>query len=213
MWSQPPSNSLEVWSNALVDREMEAKLDAVVAIWREVGVLYGGPMPDASTVPPLDLERLLLHTTRLMTHMPRLFNTSASWLCAFGVLVAKHRFRRLVSDELDHALRPALGALLDTAQESQHPREFASVVSQLSKATHAESIFEVIRKTDSIHSARETAKGRDRAPLAGVSHRRTAPSESPSPRELDHETPPRLRAARRLQGRPAGIHHGVTRLR
>jgi hypothetical protein len=127
------------------DPAIEAALDSIVADWRDVGVLYGGADPPGTTVRPVDLERALLETTRLMTHMPRLFNTTATWLHAFGDLVAKHRFRRLVTDNLAAELQPALGALLDTAQEAQNPKEFGSIVAQLSPAEAPASLFAVIR--------------------------------------------------------------------
>jgi hypothetical protein len=129
----------------MADPAIETALDAIVADWRNVGVLYGGPDPRGKRARPVDLERVLLETTRLMAHMPRLFNTTASWLSTFGDLVAKHRFRRLVADDLAAELQPALGALLDTAQETQKPKEFASIVAHLRPAEKPESIFAVMR--------------------------------------------------------------------
>ena len=129
----------------MADATIETALDSIVADWRDVGVLYGGPDPIGKTARPLDLERVLLDTTRLMTHMPRLFNTTATWLHAYGDLVAKHRFRRLVTDGLSRELQPALGALLDTAQATQNPREFSSIVAQLNPAEKPESLFAIVR--------------------------------------------------------------------
>ncbi|MFM7051517.1 MAG: hypothetical protein ACKOYN_05200, partial [Planctomycetota bacterium] len=62
--------------------------------------------------------------------------------------VAKHRFRRLVAEELARDLQPALGALLDTAQASQSPKEFESVVSQLSPAEEPRPVFAVMRRNE-----------------------------------------------------------------
>ena len=100
--------------------------------------------PSGTTARPCDLERVLLETTRLMTQMPRLFNTTATWLRAYGDLVAMHRFRRLAADGLPRDLQPALGALLDTAQESQIPREYASIVSQLQPAEQPGSLVSLV---------------------------------------------------------------------
>ena len=144
----------------MTEAAVEEALDSIVAEWRNVGVLYGGPDPPGTTARPVDLERILLETTRLMTHMPRLFNTTATWLHAYGDLVAKHRFRRLVDDGLPRDLQPALGALLDTAQESQNPREFASIVSQLQPAEQPESLFALIRGNEvfTTHAKRRTGE-------------------------------------------------------
>ena len=144
----------------MIETAVEDALDSIVAEWRDVGVLYGGPDPSGTTARPVDLERVLLETTRLMTHMPRLFNTTATWLHAFGDLVAKHRFRRLVADGLPRDLQPALGALLDTAQESQNPREFSSIVSQLQPAERPDSIFAAMRGNDAFtsHAKRRTGE-------------------------------------------------------
>ena len=100
----------------MADAALEPELDAIVDRWRDVGVLYGSDEPALHPAEPVDLERMLLDTVRLMVHMPRLFNTTATWLHAFGDLIAKHRLRRLVGHSLDPSLQPALGALLDTAQ-------------------------------------------------------------------------------------------------
>jgi hypothetical protein len=129
----------------MADPAIESALDAIVASWRDVGVMYGGADPPGKIARPVDLERVLLDTTRLMTHMPRLFNTTATWLNAYGDIVAKHRFRRLVIDGLARELQPALGALLDTAQEAQNPREFSSIVARLQPAEKPDSPFAVIR--------------------------------------------------------------------
>ncbi|MFM7133595.1 MAG: hypothetical protein ACKO0W_04685 [Planctomycetota bacterium] len=107
--------------------------DHVVEGWREAGVAYDGRnLP--RNAPDVDLERLLLDTARAMPHVNRLYNTTATWLHDFGDLVAKHRLRRLIRDELSPADHAPLGAVLDCAQERQNPREFASVVVMLSPA-------------------------------------------------------------------------------
>lgn len=129
----------------MADPETERALDVVVGEWRDAGVMYDGPIPSARRAHAIDVERLILRTTRLMTHMARLFNTTATWLHAYGDTVAEHRLRRLIAAELDPRLEPALGALLDTAQEKQHPREFGSVVASLRPAKEPHSLFAVVR--------------------------------------------------------------------
>ncbi len=143
----------------MADRATEQALDLLVDDWREAGVLYEGEDPSGHLARPIDLERLVLRTTRLMAHMARLFNTSATWLGSFGDLVAKHRLRRLVADELEPDLQPALGALLDTAQDAQNPREFASVVAALEPASEPASLFAVIRSSPGFTSHARKATG------------------------------------------------------
>lgn len=141
----------------MAEASMEAELDTIVGRWRDIGVLYGGhDMPPSAG--PVDLERMLLDTVRLMGHMPRLFNTTATWLHAFGDLVAKHRLRRLVQQTLDPGLQPALGALLETAQQGQTPREFASILSRLSPADRPHSIFAIVQANPAfqLHAERRT---------------------------------------------------------
>ncbi len=120
----------------MAQADLDPFLDGVIDRWRDAGVAYDGPALDGkpAPAPPLDLERLLLDSARAMRHVARLYNTTATWLHDFGDIVAKHRLRRLIVDELgadDHA---PLGAVLDCAQEAQNPREFASVVVVLQPA-------------------------------------------------------------------------------
>lgn len=110
-----------------------AERDAVVERWREAGVAYdGGDLPRRG--PRVDLERLMLDTARAMPFLARLYNTTATWLHAYGDLVAKHRLRRLIANELGHEHHAPLGAVLDCAQAGQNPREFASIVVVLKPA-------------------------------------------------------------------------------
>ncbi len=142
----------------MADAALEPELDAIVDRWRDVGVLYGSDEPALHPAEPVDLEQMLLDTVRLMVHMPRLFNTTATWLHAFGDLIAKHRLRRLVGHSLDPSLQPALGALLDTAQQGQTPREFTSVTSRLAPADQPRSIFAIMQQHEAfaVHAQQRT---------------------------------------------------------
>ena len=140
-----PLGSQPLGSQPLESQPSAAEIDRIVDHWRDAGVLYEGSDPSGRRARSLDVERLIIDTVRMMAYMPRLFNTSATWLNAYGDLVAKHRLKRLVTDDLDASLQPALGALLDTAQESQIPREFASVVATLRPADVPQSLFAVVR--------------------------------------------------------------------
>ena len=102
----------------MAQADLDPFLDGVIDRWRDAGVAYDGPALDGkpAPAPPLDLERLLLDSARAMRHVARLYNTTATWLHDFGDIVAKHRLRRLIVDELgadDHA---PLGAVLDCAR-------------------------------------------------------------------------------------------------
>lgn len=128
----------------------DAAIDAVVASWRDAGVAYEGPGPREGIQPSLDLERLLLRSVAVMGEMPRLFNTTASWLHAYSDLVARHRLRRLAASELDRSLRPLLGALLETAEGTGARREFATVVAELEPASQPHSPFAVSRRSPAL---------------------------------------------------------------
>lgn len=142
----------------MTDHVLESELNGIVERWRDLGVLYGGDEPGPQLGRPVDLERTLLDTVRLMVHMPRLFNTTATWLHAFGDLIAKHRLRRLVEHSLDPSLQPALGALLDTAQQGQTPQEFRAVLSRLKPAVQPRPIFAIMQQNTAfaIHAQQRT---------------------------------------------------------
>ena len=124
---------------------IEARLDGVVAEWRCMGVFYGGPDPDDAAQPPVDLERLLLRSVELSVDLPRLFNTTASWLHEFGATVALHRLNRLVRSELEPDLQALLGAMLDTAEWGRTEHRFEAVVCTLSPAVEPGSPFRIGR--------------------------------------------------------------------
>jgi hypothetical protein len=60
-------------------------------------------------------------------------------------LIAKHRLKRLVRDELEHEHRATLGLLLDIAQQDTHPAQFASIIRELSPACEARPLFDIER--------------------------------------------------------------------
>jgi len=122
-------------------REGLASLDNVISQWTRVGAGFSA----AQSPEPPDLERLLLETARQAPHMARLFIMAATWLHRYGDLVAKHRLKRLIRDELEHEHRAALGLLLDIAQQGTHPEKFASVIRELSPASEARPLFDVER--------------------------------------------------------------------
>ena len=90
---------------------MTDRLDNLLSQWYRLGFAFGiAPGPTSP-----DLERTLLETARLAPGMARLFIMSATWLHAYGDLIAAHRLRRLIAHELEPRHNPALGLLLDTA--------------------------------------------------------------------------------------------------
>jgi hypothetical protein len=73
--------------------------------------------------------------------MPRLVTVAATWLHTYGDMVARHRLKRLIHDELDPEHRPTLGLLLDLAQQGTHPLAFLSITKQLEPAAGAKPLF------------------------------------------------------------------------
>mgnify|MGYP001334887765 CR=1 FL=1 len=132
------------------------RLDILVAQWAALGVFFGSE-PDATTP---DLERLLLGTAQHGPAMPRLFEMAVTWLHLYGDLVAKHRLKRLIRDELSPEHRPVLGLLLDIAQEGSHPPEFLSVVRLLEPAPKPRPLFDVQRAPELAALAKRTATER-----------------------------------------------------
>jgi hypothetical protein len=134
-------------------------LDIVVAQWAALGVLFDAE--PAPTTP--DVERLLLGTAQHAPAMPRLFEMASTWLHFYGDLVAKHRLKRLIRDELAPEHGPVLGLLLDIAQEGSHPPEFQSVVRILHPAPKPRPLFDVQREPTLAALAKRTATERSRA--------------------------------------------------
>lgn len=119
------------------------RLDNLVSQWTRLGA---GFTADQSADTP-DLERLLLETARQAPHMARLFIMAATWLHRYGDLIAKHRLKRLIRDELEREHHPTLGLLLDIAQQGTHPAQFASIIRGLSPASEPRPLFEIERSS------------------------------------------------------------------
>jgi hypothetical protein len=132
------------------------RLERLISQWTRIGA---GFATDQSPEPP-DLERLLLETARQATGMARVFIMAATWLHHYGDLIAKHRLKRLIRDELECEHHATLGLLLDIAQQGTHPARFASIVRELSPASEPRPLFDVERSP-----ARLAERARRRASL------------------------------------------------
>lgn len=120
---------------------MSDRLDNLISQWTRIGAGFAA---DQSPEPP-DLERLLLETARQAPRMARLFIMAATWLHRYGDLIAKHRLKRLIREELEREHQATLGLLLDIAQQGTHPAQFASIIRELSPATEARPLFDIER--------------------------------------------------------------------
>ncbi len=116
---------------------MSDSLDRLLGRWAGLGAGFNvEPAED-----DIDLERLLLDTARYAPQMSRLFTIVATWLHTYGDMIAKHRLKRLIRDELEPEARPVLGLLLDIAQKGTHPLEFETITRHLKPATEAGPLF------------------------------------------------------------------------
>jgi hypothetical protein len=70
---------------------------------------------------------------------------AATWLHTYGDLIAKHRLKRLIRDELETEFRPVLGLLLDIAQQGTHPLEFQTITKTLEPAESPAPLFDIER--------------------------------------------------------------------
>ena len=131
-------------------------LNATLARWAAIGA--GFDIRPARG--PIDPERLLLNTARHAPEMSRLFIMAATWLDLYGDLIAQHRLRRLIRDELETQHAPTLGLLLDIAQHNTHPKEFASSIRHLTPAPAPAPLFRASQKTK---------------PLAALAQRKASP--------------------------------------
>ena len=118
------------------------QLDNLLRQWAGLGVGFD-IQPASETI---DLERLLLDTSRHAPSMPRLFIMAATWLHTYGDLIAKHRLKRLIRDELQPEFQPVLGLLLDTAQQGTHPLEFQTIINILQPASSPRPLFESVSR-------------------------------------------------------------------
>lgn len=116
-------------------------LDNLIAQWASIGAGFNTKPASG----PIDLERLLLDTARHASGMSRLFIIAATWLHTYGDLIAKHRLKRLIRDELEAEFQPVLGLLLDIAQQGTHPLEFQTVIKTLEPAQSPAPLFDINR--------------------------------------------------------------------
>jgi len=122
---------------------MNNQLDQLISRWTSLGAGFNASPIDGT----LDLERLVLDTARNAHRMARLFVMSATWLHTYGDLIAKHRLKRLIRDELEPEYQPVLGLLLDIAQQGTHPLEFESIIKTLKPANQPRALFASSRKS------------------------------------------------------------------
>ena len=125
---------------------MSDRLDNLVSQWTRIGA--GFAASGAAESP--DLERLLLATAREAPGMARLFIMAATWLHRYGDLIAKHRLKRLIRDELEPEHHATLGLLLDIAQQGTHPAQFASIIRELSPASQPRPLFDIERTSKTL---------------------------------------------------------------
>jgi hypothetical protein len=118
-------------------------LDILIAQWSRAGAGFNAEPAGV----PIDLERLLLETARHAPASARLFPMAATWLHQYGELIARHRLKRLIHDELEADAQSALGLLLEIAHQGTHPLRFETITKQLPAAGTPGPLFEAERRT------------------------------------------------------------------
>jgi len=115
--------------------------DRLIAQWARAGAMFG--LDPADSCP--DIERLLLTTAAHARGDSRLFIMAFTWLCRFGDLVAKHRLRRLIIDQLPRDHWPVLGLLFDLVRHQTKTPRFNAVVRTCAQAALPEPqpLFEI----------------------------------------------------------------------
>ena len=119
-------------------------LNNLIEQWTALGASFGS----RPWLGMIDIERLLLDTARHSPFQSRLFIMAATWLHAYGDLVAKHRLKRLICEELEDEHRPTIGLLLDIAQQGTHPLEFQSIIRHLEPNDCPHPLYNISRKND-----------------------------------------------------------------
>lgn len=120
---------------------MNNSLDNILIQWTSLGAGFNTRTTKAN----IDLERLIIQTAIHLPDMPRLYTLTATWLHIFGDMIARHRLKRLIRDELALEYHPILGLLLDTAQQHTHPLHFESIIKQLQPAKTPAPLFNASR--------------------------------------------------------------------
>lgn len=132
-------------STRLSSKMRSDELDDLARRWASLGAGFDVELPaavdDLGSRGDVDLERLLLDTARHAASDARLFIMAATWLHTYGDLIAKHRLKRLIRDELKPEHHATLGLLLDIAQQGSHPLEFQTVIKLLKPADEPQPLF------------------------------------------------------------------------
>jgi len=115
----------------------------VVRRWARAGVMFGA----TPSRKPIDLERLVIDTVAVIPSNPRLFVMTATWLAKYGVLVARHRFNKMVHESLDHDGRAILGLLIETSLEYHRTQHFAQILEACGPAQKTRPLFNVDSRT------------------------------------------------------------------
>lgn len=119
-------------------------LDNLTEQWTALGASFGS----RPWLGEIDIERLILDTARCSPAQSRLFIMAATWLHTYGDLVAKHRLKRLIREELEFEHQPTIGLLLDIAQQGTHPLEFQSIIKNLEPNRNPHPLFRTSQKND-----------------------------------------------------------------
>ena len=171
----------------------------ILSRWSRAGVMFG---VEPATESP-DLERLLLDTVRAVPTNARLLVMAVTWLARYGRLMAKHRLKRLIREELAPAERAPMGLMLDLAINAGAGNGLRKAVAECAAATKPYPLFTSMRRNTRL---RELAK-RDASAISrawGCWARPLAIKEEalrPSPWITAHNPPFTRRAA----------HHGDLR--
>jgi len=129
--------------------DVDARHERLIAQWARAGAMFG--LSPADTCP--DLERLLIATAARARGDSRLFIMAFTWLCRFGDLVAKHRLRRLIIDQLPREHWPVLGLLFDLVRHQTRSPRFNAVVKTCAQAALPEPqpLFDVEARLAATH--------------------------------------------------------------
>ncbi|MGA2232755.1 MAG: hypothetical protein ABSH22_17790 [Tepidisphaeraceae bacterium] len=98
----------------------------------------------------VDLERMLLETSRQASGNFRLFILAVTWLAKYGEFAAKHRLARLIYHELGAEHRAALGLMLDLAREKgiNNSHRFNQAMIACGRATDQRPLLDIDRRSD-----------------------------------------------------------------
>ncbi|MGA2439736.1 MAG: hypothetical protein ABSH08_02145 [Tepidisphaeraceae bacterium] len=121
-------------------------VNRVISQWARLGAMFNV----SASRQDVDLERLLLDTTRHAAANSRLIILAVTWLAKYGQYVAKHRLAHLIRHELEKEHQATMGLMLDLAREkgTNNSHRFNQAINACAPADVQRPLLDVDQRND-----------------------------------------------------------------